>query len=105
MAWLANPFAYVAINPVAAVVPGLARKLDLTPMLAGFFCSVWFFSRVATFLLLWLWTGWHYRLRWFFSAYLLLIVSFATLLLVPKLAVILVAQITFGFAVGLLYYS
>jgi MFS family permease len=105
MAWLANPFAYVAINTVAAVVPGLARKLELTPMLAGFFCSVWFFSRVATFLGLWLWTGWHYRLRWFLSAYALLIVSFAALLLVPRLLVLLLAQIAFGFAVGLLYYS
>jgi MFS family permease len=105
LAWLANPFAYVAINTVAAVVPGLARKLELTPMLAGFFCSIWFFSRVATFLLLWLWTGWHYRLRWFFSAYLLLIISFGTVLLVPKLWAVLFAQIAFGFAVGLLYYS
>jgi MFS family permease len=105
MAWLANPFAYVGINTVAAVVPGLARELHLTPMLAGFFCSVWFFARVGTFLVLWLWTGWHYRLRWFLSAYLLLIVSFAAILMVPHLGAILLAQVAFGFAVGLLYYS
>jgi MFS family permease len=105
MAWWANPFAYVAINTVAAVIPTLARKLDLGPMLAGFFCSTWFFARMATFLALWLWTGWHYRLRWFLGAYVLLIVSFAVLLLVPVLVVILVAQLAFGFAVGLIYYS
>lgn len=105
MAWLANPFAYVAINTIAAVVPGLARKLELTPMLAGFFCSVWFFARVATFLVLWLWTGWHYRFGWFLSAYVLLISSFGVVLLVPHLLTILVAQMAFGFAVGLLYYS
>ena len=105
MAWLANPFAYVAINTVAAVVPGLARKLDLTPRLAGFLCSVWFFSRVATFLVLWLWRGWHYRLRWFLAAYLLLIASFAVILLVPRVEAIVLAEVAFGFAVGLIYYS
>jgi MFS family permease len=105
LAWVANPFAYVAINTVAAVVPGLARQLNLSPALAGVFCSVWFFSRVATFLALWLWTGWHYRLRWFFAAYLLLVGSFGAILLVPSLGVIMVAQVTFGFAVGLIYYS
>lgn len=105
MAWLANPFAYVGINTVAAVVPGLAGELHLSPMLAGFFCSVWFFARVATFLVLWLWTGWHYRLRWFLTAYLCLILSFASILMIPRLAIIVLAQVGFGFAVGLLYYS
>jgi hypothetical protein len=105
MAWLANPFAYVAINTVVAVVPGLARELQLTPKLAGFFCSIWFFARMGTFLLLWLWTGWHYRLRWFLGAYLLLIASFATILLVPRLEAVVLAQITFGTALGLVYYS
>jgi MFS family permease len=105
MAWWSNPFAYVAINTVAAVVPSLAPRLGLTPRLAGFFCSVWFFARVGAFLLLWIWTGWHYRLRWLLGAYLLLIGSFATILLVPHLGAILIAQVGFGFAVGLLYYS
>jgi predicted MFS family arabinose efflux permease len=105
MAWWANPFAYVAINTVAAVVPSLARKMDLTPRLAGFFCSVWFFARVLTFLVLWLWTGWHYRRRWFIGAYVLLLLSFATILLVPRLDAVVLAQVTFGLAVGLIYYS
>ncbi|MEK7677734.1 MAG: MFS transporter [Verrucomicrobiota bacterium] len=105
MAWLANPFAYVAINTVVAVIPGLARKFDLSPMLAGFFCSIWFFARLGTFLWLWLWTGWHYRFRWFVSAYLLLIAGFATILLVPRLWMVLLAQVGFGIAVGLIYYS
>lgn len=105
MAWLANPFAYVAINTVVAVIPGLARKFDLSPMLAGFFCSIWFFARLGTFLGLWLWTGWHYRFRWFISAYLLLMAGFATILLVPRLWMVLLAQVGFGSAVGLIYYS
>jgi MFS family permease len=105
MAWLANPLAYVAINTVVAVVPGLARQLELTPMWAGFFCSVWFFSRLGAFLLLWLWKGWHYRMHWFFGAYVMLIASFALVLLVPNLTVLVLAQVTFGAALGLIYYS
>ena len=105
MAWLANPFAYVAINTVVAIVPSLGRKLDLSPAMAGFFCSIWFFARLGTFLVLWLWTGWHYRMRWFLGAYLLLVGSFAALLLVPKLLVWSFAQVTFGLALGFFYYS
>lgn len=105
LAWTANPFAYVAINTLAAVIPGLAKELSLTPMKAGFFCSIWFFVRWFTFLALWLWPGWHYRARWFFGAFVLLISSFASILLVPNLAAIVVAQIAFGIAVGLIYYS
>jgi predicted MFS family arabinose efflux permease len=105
MAWLANPFAYVAINTLTAVIPGLAADLKLSPTFAGFFCSIWFFVRWLTFLSLWLWSGWHYQARWFFGAFALLILSFATILLAPRLSVVIAAQITFGFAVGLIYYS
>jgi MFS family permease len=56
MAWFANPFAYVAINTIVAVIPELARHLHLSPMLAGFICSIWFFIRFGTFFLLWQWT-------------------------------------------------
>ena len=75
------------------------------PGRGGFFCSIWFFARLGTFLVLWLWTGWHYRLRWFLGAYMLLVGSFAALLLVPKLLVVVLAQIAFGLALGLIYYS
>ncbi|MBI4662757.1 MAG: MFS transporter [Verrucomicrobia bacterium] len=105
MAWVANPFAYIAVNTVVAVVPGIAKSFDLTPTLAGVFCSVWFFGRLATFLALWLWDGWHYRFRWFISAYLLLVAGFAALLLGSKLSTIIVAQVAFGMGLGLIYYS
>ncbi len=105
MAWLANPFAYVAINTVIPLIPDLARKLELSPTLAGFFCSIWFFARLGTFVILWLWAGWHYRFGFLLAAYLLLIASFAVLLLVAQFWVILVAQIIFGLAIGLIYYS
>lgn len=105
MAWLANPFAYVAINTVLATVPTLARELHLTTAQSGLFCSVWFFARLATFAVLWRWTGWHYRFRWLLAAFLGLTAGFATLLLAQRLGWLVLAQIVFGCSVGLIYYS
>jgi predicted MFS family arabinose efflux permease len=105
MAWLANPFAYIAINTLLAVLPGIAHKFDLSPMFAGFACSLWCFVRVIAFIALWQWSGWHYRFRWLITAFILMIVAFATILVAPSLAVILIAQIFFGATVGLMYYS
>jgi predicted MFS family arabinose efflux permease len=105
MAWLANPFAYIAINTLIAVLPGIAAKFHLSPMEAGFMCSLWCFARVAAFFTLWKWTGWHYRFRWLVGAFALLIISFAVILVAPSRAAILIGQIFFGVAIGLIYYS
>src|SRR6185436_10833419 len=61
LAWLANPFAYIAMNTAIPLIPDLAARLDLSPKLAGFFCSIWFFSRMITFGVLAVWERWHYR--------------------------------------------
>ena len=105
MAWLANPFAYIAINTLIAVIPGIAAKFHLSPMFAGFVCSLWCFVRLGAFLVLWHWTDWHYRFRWLAAAFVALIISFATILLAPSLALLIVAQVFFGGAIGLIYYS
>jgi predicted MFS family arabinose efflux permease len=105
MAWLANPFAYVAINTLIAVLPGVAAKFHLSPMFAGFACSLWGFVRIAVFVGLWRWDGWHYRFRWLAAAFGLLIVSFAAILIAPNLWLVLAAQVFFGAAIGLIYYS
>jgi predicted MFS family arabinose efflux permease len=105
MAWLANPFAYVGINTVIAVMPGVANKLALSPTRVGLFCSVWMFARLATFALMWQWSGWHYRFRWLLASFLMLIGGFMGVLLANQLWVVVLAQIFFGFAAGLIYYS
>ena len=105
MAWLANPFAYVAINTLLAVLPGIADKFELSPMFAGFVCSLWCFVRLGAFVFLWRWTVWHYRFRWLAASFAVLILSFATILLSPNLVVLMTAQIFFGWAIGLIYYS
>jgi MFS family permease len=105
MAWLANPFGYLAINSVIAVMPAVANRLQLTVAQAGVFCSVWLFVRTASFGLLWLWPGWHYRFRWLVTAYAMMTLGFITLLLATNLWLVIAAQVLFGFAVGLIYYS
>lgn len=105
MAWVANPFAYIAINTLIAVVPGITRRLELSTMAAGFCCSTWCFARLGAFAALWRWTGWHYKFRWLLLAYLGLVSSFGTVLLAPNVVVLVLAQVVFGASVGLLYYS
>jgi len=105
LAWLANPFAYIAINTLIAVLPGVAVKFHLSPMVAGFACSLWAFVRLAAFVALWCWPSWHYRFRWLVTAFSALVLSFAAILMVPSLAALLIAQIFFGSAIGLIYYS
>lgn len=105
MAWLANPFAYVAINTVGAVIPQLAHKFDLSAAQSGVFNSLWFYVRFGAFILFWKWTGWHYRFRWLLAAFCGLVTGFATMLLAPQLWLVVLAQVIFGSSIGLIYYS
>lgn len=105
MAWLANPMAYLAINTVVATIPSLAARMNFSRMMAGFVCSIWLFTRTATFVALRLWPGWHYRFRFLASAYGVMIVSFAGILLAPNLWMLVAAEMLFGVALGLIYYS
>ena len=105
LSWVANPFAYVAINTIVPLIPALARKLQLSPTMTGIFCSLFFFARTGSFLWFWKWAGWHYRWGWLVLAYLAMVVSFAGILLLESVAGLLAAQLVFGLAVGLIYYS
>jgi predicted MFS family arabinose efflux permease len=105
LAWLANPFACVAAFTLLAMIPELARRMGLSTTMAGLFCSIWFFARLAAFVVMWQWPGWHYRFRWILGGYLLLIIGFATVLTADGLLWLGVGQVGFGLAVGLLYYA
>lgn len=105
LAWLANPFAYIAINTLIAVIPGVASRLQLSTMAAGFCCSLWCFSRLGAFFVLWRWAGWHYRFRWLLVSYLALVGTFAAIVMAPNLAILILAQLVFGCVTGLIYYS
>jgi predicted MFS family arabinose efflux permease len=105
MAWLANPFACVAAFTLLAMIPELARRMGLSTTMAGLFCSIWFFARLAAFVVMWQWPGWHYRFRWLLGGYLLLIIGFATILTADGLWWLGGGQVAFGLAVGVLYYA
>jgi len=105
MAWVANPFAYVAINALIPVIPRLAERFGLSATEAGFFCSAWYLARVVSFVALWRWTRWHYRFGWLAGAYVTMGLCYGLILLGPNLWVLLVAQLGFGLGVGLVYYS
>jgi hypothetical protein len=78
------------------------------------FCSLWLFVRTAAFAALWRWNGWHYRFAWLAAAFAGMIAGFLFLFLstaLPGLSrpgallVASLAQIVFGAALGLIYYS
>ncbi|HAV62472.1 MAG TPA: hypothetical protein DCY13_08925 [Verrucomicrobiales bacterium] len=105
MAWVANPFSYVAINTAVPLIPFLAGRLELSPTAAGIVCSTWIFSRTLAFALLWKWDGWHYRYRFLAAAYLAMVAGFMGIVLAGSVAALIGAQVLFGLALGLIYYS
>lgn len=105
MVWVAIPFSYAGLTTVVAIIPFLAVRLELSPSEAGVFCSIWMFVRLVAFVVLWHWTGWHYRFRWLVGAFLGLIVGFSFLVLSTHLGVLIAAQAVFGASAGLIYYS
>ena len=105
MAWIANPFSYVAINTVIPLIPSIAEKLSLSTGMAGMLCSVWMFARLAAFLAFWRWTGWHYRFSWLAGSFGLMIVCFFGFLMSQSIGLLLAAQVGFGLSIGLIYYS
>ncbi len=109
MAWLANPMAYLALNTVIATVPpSLAARMSFFARHRGFHL-LGPGSSLAVGDFLWrcaFGPVWHYRFSYLaFNAYLALVISFAAILLAPNAWVLASAQILFGIALGLIYYS
>jgi len=105
LAWLGNPFNYMAINTVLAIVPALSVRLGQDVERMGQLMSVWFVARAVAFAVLWKWKGWHYRFGWFASGLLLLLAGFVGVVLAPTTWVLVVAQVALGWASAVLYYS
>jgi MFS family permease len=105
LAWIANPFAYVAMYGIVPVLPQLAERLNLSTALAGITFCVWFLSRFVAFFWFWQWPGWHYRFRWLLTAFVSMIGCFFVILLSPLVWAVILAEVIFGLAIGLIYYS
>jgi hypothetical protein len=63
------------------------------------------FARLAAFILLRRWSGWHYRFMWLAGAFGLMVGCFMVLILSPTIALFACAELGFGFSIGLIYYS
>ncbi len=105
LAWVANPFAYVAIFGLIPVIPGLAARFHLSATMAGFVCSIWQWVRLGSFALFWLWPGWHYKFRWLLASFMAMAASYLAILSSTQLWMLVAAQVVFGLAIGLIYYS
>ena len=105
LAWMGNPFAYMAMNTLIAVVPGIAEHAGLGIEEGGRLMSAWFIVRTLTFAILWAWHGWHYRIGWFLGSFLLLILGFIAIMTTRQVWMLIVAQVAFGWGTGLIYYS
>jgi hypothetical protein len=105
LAWIANPFSFIAVNTAVPLIPFLAGRLELTTTSAGIVCSMWFFVRTITFGLLWKWNGWHYRYRFLSAAYISMVVGFVGIILARNVPMVIAAQVLFGLGLGLIYYS
>lgn len=105
LGWIANPFAYIAVNMIVTVNPMVQQRFGLDFASASAWCSVWYYVRMVSFELLRRWTDWHYRWRLLCGCFGLMIVSFAGMMLSPTLALFVLAQVAFGLCVGLTYQS
>jgi MFS family permease len=59
--------------------------------------------RVPSFLFFSMWTGWHYRIRYMLTAFVLLVGSFLLMLLATNLPVLIAGQIVFGASAAFIY--
>jgi hypothetical protein len=105
LAWIANPFAFVAVNTAVPLIPFLAGRLELSATTAGIVCSTWFFVRTAAFGILWKWNGWHYRYRFLAASYVLMAVGFIGIVVATNIPMVIGAQVMFGLGLGHIYYS
>ena len=95
----------MAVYGFVPVIPQLQDRLGLSTAQGGAIFSVWFWSRLGAFLWFWLWPGWHYRFRWLLASFAAMIACFFTILLCPIIWPVMAAQLVFGLAIGLIYYS
>lgn len=105
MGWFCNPFAYVAVSTLSAVIPHLAGRFGLSATQSGLLFSLWMFVRIAAFAVFWHWTRWHYRFRWLLAAFVALVIGFMGMVLAPLFWMAMAAQVFLGVALGLIYYS
>jgi hypothetical protein len=105
LAWVSNAAGYMAINTLVVLSPGITGRLGLDTATGGAVMSWWLHARTAGFAVLWAWKGWHYNIRWFSSAYLVMAVALWVILSGASLAAVAGGQVVLGLCLALFYYS
>ncbi|MBX3407148.1 MAG: hypothetical protein KF869_10315 [Phycisphaeraceae bacterium] len=104
------PTAFLFISVLSPYLPGALRGIGLPVQWATSIASAWLAARVATFLIMERWHGWHGRWSTVAFGAALLLGSFAAVVVVPvvadgrlALAAIILALAGFGVGVGVIY--
>jgi MFS family permease len=104
--WLSRisvPAMYLMIYALGAMLPSLAVIQPLRPAAQTAICSVWMIVRLAAFLVLGATAFWHTRPRLLLLAAATLLISLLMITLPDNLLIMVLGQVAFGAATGLIY--
>lgn len=104
--WLSRisvPAMYLMIYSLAAMMPLLPAIQPLRPAIQTLVCSVWLVARFVTFIALGATVFWHARPRLLLVAAMGLLLSLLAMTLPESLGWMILGQVVFGIATGLIY--
>jgi hypothetical protein len=104
--WLSRisvPAMYLMITSLSAMLPSLPVLQGMTPSTKTAICSIWLISRWVSFILLGASVFWHTKPRLLLVAAAMLLVSMLIITLPQSLTIMILGQILFGAATGLIY--
>ncbi len=105
MSRIGNMAGYVLVSTLIPMMPVTTSRLGFGLAGATAFGSLWFFTRVAAFIILGTWKGWRYRAGIFHLCMVSLPVFFAAISLSDSWIAVGAAQIALGFSLSLIYTS
>lgn len=105
LGWLGNGIGYLMQGGLMTLAPTLGDRLGLPPSSAIWMIGTLFLARAATFVLLWRWPDWHYRLSWMVAALVVGPLALAFIFFAGHLLWLIPALVLLGSCVGLSYYS
>ncbi len=96
---------YAALWVLAAIMPDIFSTLGYGVGVSTSLSAVVDVMRIAGFVLLWRWSGWHDRVGPLVAAAVVIPAGFFMVVFGPNTAVVLAGEALFGAAAGLLYYG
>jgi MFS family permease len=94
---------YALVQALTPVLPHLMTQLELSDAAKPVLASVWMATRLATFLLLRSWHGWHGTRLTIAAAWVLMVAGFFVALLAPGVGVLVVGLAVLGVGGGIAY--